>query len=385
MVDLAAVFEDRFGRPPTVIGRGPGRVDLMGGHTDYNDGYVFPIALAQHVALAAAPRDDRTLRLYAMDFDQWTEASLDDLGRRDEPLWMNYPMGVAHFLQEDEGIRLRGMDGVLWGDVPIGSGLSSSAATEVASAVTFQALNGFEMDPVRLALLCQKAENQFVGMNCGIMDQFISLLGRKDHALLIDCRSLDYELVPIPSRNHRFLVCDTRVPRQLVDSEYNTRRGQCEEAVRLLEPRLPGIKALRDVTPEALEANRRLLPEIVYRRARHVVSENRRVLDCVEAMKAGDIEAVGQLMAESHRSLRDDYGVSIRALDIIGETADDVEGALGARLAGAGFGGCGVCLCAEEAIEEYTRELNRRYRAEIGHEPAVYVCEAEDGARVEKP
>ncbi len=384
MADLAVIFEEKFGRSPAVIGRAPGRVDLMGGHTDYNDGYVFPIALAQHVALAAAPRDDRTLRLYAVNFDQWAEASLDDLARRDDPLWVNYPMGVAHFLQEDEGVRLQGLDGVLWGDVPIGSGLSSSAATEVAAAVTFQALNGFEMDPVRLALLCQKAENEFVGMNCGIMDQFISMLGRTGHALLIDCRSLAHELVPIPSAGCKFLVCDTRVPRQLVDSEYNTRRAQCEEAVRLLAARVPGIRALRDVSRDVLEANREQLPEVVHRRARHVVSENARVLDCVAAMKRGEIAAVGRLMSESHRSLRDDYEVSIRALDLIGETAEDVDGALGARLAGAGFGGCGVCLCAEDAIDEYRRELICRYRAEIGHEPAVYVCQAEEGARLER-
>ncbi|MFQ6132335.1 MAG: galactokinase [Armatimonadota bacterium] len=383
MTDIAQVFEQQFGHPPAVVGRAPGRVDLMGGHTDYNDGFVFPIALAQHIAIAASPREDRTLRVYSQNFDEWAEVSLDDLRRLDETRWVNYMSGVAHFLQE-EGIELRGLDGAVWGDVPIGSGLSSSAAMEVASAVTFQALNGFEMEPVKMALLCQRAENDFVGMNCGIMDQFISLLGRADHALLIDCRSLDHEAVRIPAEGYKFLVCDTAVPRQLVDSEYNTRRAQCEQAVELLQQALPDIKALRDVTLEQLDDHRDLLPEVVYRRARHVVTENGRVLAAAEAMRRGDIEALGPLFSASHDSHRYDYEVTIPALDIISQTAVDVPGAHGARMTGAGFGGCSVCLCEEEAIEAYTEELTRRYLEQIGHEPKVYVCQAEDGATVER-
>jgi len=383
MVDIAQVFRDKLGRLPAVVGRAPGRVDLMGGHTDYNDGFVFPIALEQHIAIAASPRQDRLLRVYSQNFDEWAQVSLDDLRRLDQTRWINYLSGVAHFLQE-EGLELHGLDGAVWGDVPIGSGLSSSAAMEVAAAVTFQALNGFQMEPVKMALLCQKAENQFVGMNCGIMDQFISLLGRKDHALLIDCRSLEYEPVRLPAEGYKFLVCDTQVPRQLVDSEYNTRRAQCEQAVELLRQALPHIKALRDVTLEQLDEHKGLLPEVVYRRARHVVTENGRVLQAVEAMKRGDIEALGPLFTESHNSHRYDYEVTIPALDIISQTAVDVGGAHGARMTGAGFGGCAVCLCEDGAIEAYTQELTRRYREQIGHEPGVYVCQAEDGASVER-
>jgi len=349
---------------------------------DYNDGFVFPIALERQVVMAAAPRDDRTLNVHSLNFDAHAEMPLDDLQKSPDALWMDYISGVAHFLQE-AGVELCGMDAVVWGDVPVAAGLSSSAAIEVATAMTFQGLTGFEMDRVEMALLCQRAENEFVGMNCGIMDQFIALLGRKGHALLIDCRSLEYELVPIPADGHKFVVCDTRVPRELVDSEYNTRRAQCEEAVRLLKERVPDIKALRDVSPADLEAHAELLPADVLKRARHVVTENKRVLDTVEALKRGDLVHVGRLLTESHESHRHDYEVTVLALDIISETAVDVDGALGARMAGAGFGGCAIALVLEEAIPAFRDELIRRYRRDIGHDPELYVCEAEDGARVE--
>ena len=377
------LFQQEFGRDPKLIGRGPGRVDLMGGHTDYNEGFVLPIALEQHVALAAAPRTDRLLNVYAGNYDEWAEADLDRLERSDRVLWINYLAGVAHFLQES-GIELCGMDAVVWGDVPIAAGLSSSAAMEVAAAVTFQALTGFEMAPVDMALLCQRAENEFVGMNCGIMDQFIALLGREDHALLIDCRSLEYRAVPIPAEGYRFVICDTRVPRELVDSAYNTRRAQCEEAVRRLKVALPEITALRDVTPEQLQEHAGLLPEPIFKRARHVVTENERVLAVAEALENGDMERVGRLFRESHLSLRDDYEVSIPALDTISDTAEAVEGALGGRMAGAGFGGCGIALVREEAVGEFDRELRRRYRREVAHDPGTYVCRAAAGARVEE-
>jgi galactokinase len=380
-VDLIRAFAEKLGRDPEVIGRGPGRIDLIGGHTDYNDGFVFPIALERHVAMAAAPRDDRLLNVHSLNFDAHAQMPLDDLRKSPDALWMDYVAGVAHFLQQ-RGIELCGMDAVVWGNVPVAAGLSSSAAIEVATAMTFQALTGFDMAPVDVALLCQRAENEFVGMKCGIMDQFIAILGRKGHALLIDCRSLEYELVPIPADGHKFVVCDTRVPRALVDSEYNTRRAQCEEAVRLLQQRLPDIKALRDVTPADLAAHAHLLPEQVLKRARHVVTENQRVLDTADALKQGDLRRVGRLLTQSHESQRDDYEVSVPALDIIADTAAHVDGALGARGAGAGFGGCAIALVLEEAIPAFRDELVRRYRQDIGHDPELYVCEAEDGASV---
>ena len=374
--EIKTRFEAIFGRLPTTVILAPGRVNLIGEHTDYNEGFVLPVAIDRAILIAAALRHDREVHLHALNFDERTAFSLDRI-ERDEPRpWSNYQRGVAHVLQ-DRGLSLVGMDACILGDVPIGSGLSSSAAVEVATAFAFQALSGFELDRVEMALLCQRAENEFVGVQCGIMDQFIACLGQRDHALLIDCRSLDYEHVPLPP-DAAIVVCDTMARRGLVDSEYNARRRECAEGARLL-----GVKALRDVSVEAFERRQGELPEVVRRRCRHVIHENERVLSSVEALRRGDLAEFGRLMNESHHSLRDDYQVSCRELDAMAEVAQRVAGVYGSRMTGAGFGGCTVSLVEAEAVERFRGQVARGYEAATGIEPSIYVCRAEDGVRIQ--
>jgi galactokinase len=383
-VDIRQRYEEVFGCQPATVVRAPGRVNLIGEHTDYNDGYVLPVAIDRSILMAAAPRPGRRVVLHALDFDQQTEFSLDDIGHDGQHPWSNYQRGVVFFLQE-RGFELPGMNAVVSGDIPIGSGLSSSAAVEVAAAYTWQVLSGFSLSRVELALLCQRAENEFVGMKCGIMDQFISALGQRDHALLIDCRTLEYENVKLgagegsPRPSATIVVCDTMKRRGLVDSEYNARRRECEEGVHLLRKHLPEIKALRDVSPAQFERYQGDLPEVVRRRCRHIVYENERVLQSVEALKGGDLATFGRLMNESHVSLRDDYQVSCRELNVMAEAAWQVEGVYGSRLTGAGFGGCTVSLVAREAVERFHAHVAAEYQAATGVEPQIYVCAVEDG------
>jgi len=382
-----------FGREPTAVVRAPGRVNLIGEHTDYNDGYVLPVAIDRSILVAAAPRDDRQVVIHALDFGESVTFSLDDIGHDQVRTWSNYQRGVAYFLEE-RGIRLPGLHAVVVGDVPVGSGLSSSAAIEVSMAYTWQVLSGFELSRVELALLCQRAENEFVGMNCGIMDQFISALGQRDHALLIDCRSLDYQPVPLPSLappklggdgGAAIIVSDTMTRRGLVDSEYNTRRRECEEGVRILQRYLPEVQALRDVSTDQFAEYEGQLPEPVRKRCRHIVYENERVLKSVDALQAGDLAAFGRLMNESHASLRDDYEVSCMELDTMAEAAWRVAGVYGSRMTGAGFGGCTVSLVAEEAIEDFRGQVAAAYEEATGIVPQIYVCRAEDGVAEVSP
>ncbi|MDY7042276.1 MAG: galactokinase [Chloroflexota bacterium] len=374
---LRSRFHQLFGAEAAVVVRAPGRVNLIGEHTDYNDGYVLPVAIDHTVLLAASPRPDRRVIVHALDFDQRAEFSLDDIAPDDERPWSNYQRGVAWVLQS-EGFTLPGLDVALTSDVPIGAGLSSSAAVEVATAYAWQVLGGLELDRVRLALLCQRAENEFVGMNCGIMDQFISALGRQRSALLIDCRRLDYEPVPIPART-AIIVADTRVRRDLVDSEYNARRRECEEGVRLLQRDLPGITALRDVSPEQFAEYQAHLPDGVRQRCRHVVHENDRVLRAVAALRAGDLDTFGWLMNKSHASLRNDYEVSCPELDALVMAAWRVAGVYGSRMTGAGFGGCTVSLVDESAVGAFRERVTAAYQSATGTVPEIYVCRAEAG------
>jgi galactokinase len=330
-----------------------------------------------------APLDAGQVRLVSLDFHQRSEFDLDPLIPRDPAApWSDYVRGVAVALQialASTDKRLGGFDAVLSGDVPIGAGLSSSAALEVAAARAFQTVNGLALSDPDLAAICQAAESKFVGVNCGIMDQFISLLGRRDHALLIDCRSRDYRLVPLPT-DVRVVVLDTGVRRGLTTSAYNERRAQCEEGVRLLKRRLPDIRALRDVTPAHLARLGAELPPVVLRRCRHVVSENQRVLDGVAALERGDVATFGAAMNASHVSLRDDYQVSCPELDVLTEAAWVQPGCLGARMTGAGFGGCTVNLVRADAVDAFVPAVQAAYQARVGREPAALVCQAEDGA-----
>jgi galactokinase len=389
--ELVAEFERRFGNRPTFLVRAPGRVNLIGEHTDYNEGYVMPLAIEPAVWIALRPRLDRRVVLVSLDFgnegsfeiEQITNTSLDSRptlfgGHGTDHNWLNYFAGVTWSLHQD-GRPLQGWEGVVRGDVPIGAGLSSSAAVEVAAACAFAAVAGWEPEIVPTALACQRAENQWVGVGCGIMDQLVCLAGRKGHAVLIDCRSLQWQLVPLPAKL-AVVIMDTATRRDLADSEYNTRRSQCEQAAREL-----GIRALRDVSWQNWQEVECRLPEPLRRRARHVVGENHRTLQAAEALRQGDLPQLRRLLLESHRSLREDFEVSSRALDSIVEIALRQPGCWGARMTGAGFGGCAVALVEQDAVEQFVPAVKEEYQAATGLEAKLYVTEAANGAEILRP
>jgi galactokinase len=350
----------------------PGRANLIGEHTDYNQGFVLPAAIDRYIVLAGAPRKDRRVLLHAASFGAEAEFSLDAISHDAEQPWSNYQRGVASYL-ERAGHVLRGMEAIVWGDVPVGSGLSPSAAVEVATAYAFQLLNPLNISAVELALLCQRVEREFVGVECGVMDQLIAVLGRRGHALLIDCQNLETEQVPLPSEV-RIVVADTMKRRDLVNSEYNVRRQECQQGTELLQ-----VGSLREVSAEEFARREGELPPPVRQRCRHVISENERVLAGVAALRQGDLSKFGRLMKESHRSLREDYEVSSPELDLLVEAAWEIDGVYGSRLTGAGFGGCTVSLAAEEAVEDFKARVAERYADATGIAPQIYVCRAEDG------
>ena len=364
-------FTRRFGAAPTVIVRAPGRVNLIGEHTDYNDGFVLPMAIDRAIWIALRPRADQIVAVYSLDFDQAAEFSLESFTRQTG--WAEYLKGTAWALQ-DAGYPLCGWDGVVAGDVPIGAGLSSSAAWELAAARAFAAVSGFAWDAPVMARLGQRAENHWVGVNCGIMDQMISATGQADHAVLIDCRTLELQIVPLPPATV-VVVLDTATRRGLVDSAYNERRSQCEAAAQFF-----GVSALRDVSVEQFNARASELDPITRRRARHVVTENDRVWRAVEVMRQGDAVELGQLMNAGHVSLRDDFEVSSAELNVMVEAAQRREGCYGARMTGAGFGGCAVALVRAAAADDFARGVSADYQAATGRAPNIYVCRATNGA-----
>jgi galactokinase len=353
-------------------------VNLIGEHTDYNDGFVMPAALDFFTWVRLSPLEQHKLQIYSENFNEEVEIDLDNpnLARRGH--WSDYPVGVAVTL-ERAGYRVRGASLRIRGDVPIGSGLSSSAAIEVATACALTANSGLKIDTRELALLCQRAENEFVGARVGIMDQFVSLFGQAQHALLLDCRSLEFKLLPLPD-NVRLIICNTMVKHELASSAYNERREQCESGVRVLAQFYPNVHALRDVTIEQLEQHRSELPEVIYRRCRHVVTENARVLEAGDALEQHDLNRFGQLMGESHVSLRDDYEVSADELDLMVELAQKVDGVYGARMTGGGFGGSTVNLVKEEKADEFRAHVSDEYERVTGLKPEIYVRSAGNGA-----
>ncbi len=379
---LLAAFRERFGGEASVV-RAPGRVNLIGEHTDYNDGFVLPIAIDRDVRIAFAPRSDRRVRLYSLDFRAASEFELEDIRPDPEATWSNYVRGMAVELLRD-GLPLRGMDAVMQGDVPIAAGLSSSAALEVAAGLAFQVSSEIELGPVELAQLAQRAEHEFMGVRVGIMDQFISRIGRGGHALSIDCRTLEYRQVPLNAVAHCFVVADSRQSRELAGSAYNERRAQCEAAVAALaETALATkhpVRALRDVDPVDLGCYGYSLDLTIGRRARHIVWENARVLAAIAHLERGDLEAFGELMDESHESLRFDYEVSSPALDLLAGAARQVEGCLGSRLTGAGFGGCTVSLVRRDQVDAFRAHVAEQYARGTGVEPHIFVTDAADGA-----
>ncbi|GAC1546436.1 MAG: galactokinase [Herpetosiphon sp.] len=376
---IVSIFADHYGTSAAFVGRAPGRVNLIGEHTDYNQGWVLPVAVDRDVAIAATPRTDRTLRIFAAAMREEHSFDLDNLSRG-EFHWSAYAAGMASML-ESSGHRLSGADLALEGDVPMATGLSSSAALEVAIGITVAMLSGAAIDRVELARLAQRTENEWIGLNTGIMDQLISALGRANHALLIDCRDYSSVAIPIPP-DVRIIVCNSKKSRELAHSAYNVRRQECEQAVSILSTALPAIGSLRDISLVDLVAHKAILPPIVYQRAYHVVSENARVHDGAAALRAGDLAGFGQLMNASHQSLRDDYAVSSLELNTLVEAAQRVPGTYGSRLTGAGFGGCTVSLVAPTAVESFKHVVTAAYRTEVGYDPDIYVCTASNGASV---
>lgn len=375
--EISQAFAQRFGREARLF-RAPGRVNLIGEHTDYNDGFVFPMALDRYTTVAIAPRPDRQVCVRSMNMADEITFSLDDNNRR-RSHWSDYVAGVAWKL-EQEGVVLGGADLLLHSDVPVGSGLSSSAALEISAALAFLSLSGTVLPGAQLARIGQAAENQFVGMNCGIMDQFISLHGEADHALFLDCRTLEYRMVPLPSDHTRVVVCNTMVKHELGASEYNNRRRQCEEGVRLMQAHWPEIRALRDLSLAQFQGVAAELPESVRMRCRHVISEDERVLESIASLEAGRLDRFGALMNASHDSLRDDYQVSCQELDVMVEIARTIPGCLGARMTGGGFGGCTVNLVELAAVEPFCQVIGERYAAATGKVPAIYVSVPAQGA-----
>ena len=353
-------------------------MNLIGEHTDYNDGFVMPAALDFSTWVRLAPLEQHRLQIYSENFNEEVDVDLDDANLAARGHWSDYPIGVAVTL-ERAGYRLRGARLRIRGDVPIGSGLSSSAAIEVATACALAANSGLKIDSRELALLCQRAENEFVGARVGIMDQFVALFGEERRALLLDCRSLEYKLLPVPE-TVRLVVCNTMVKHELASSEYNERRAQCEAGVKHLAQFLSHVKTLRDVTLADLEQYGRDLSNVIYRRCRHVVTENARVLSAAAALDGSDLQRFGQLMAESHVSLRDDYQVSCRELDLMVQLASDIEGVYGARMTGGGFGGCTINLVAAPHVENFSRRVAEGYEQGTGLKPEIYTCEASRGA-----
>ncbi len=374
---LLPTFASMFGGAPRLY-RAPGRVNLIGEHTDYNDGWVMPCAIAFSCWAAAAPRRDHRVRVHSLNMAETVEFDLTSFAPAAVRHWSEYVRGVALELQRG-GAPMAGADLLVWSDVPLGAGLSSSAALEVAVAYALLGCVGATLQRTDIARLCQRAEHVYAGARCGIMDQFIACHAERGTFLLLDCRSLAARSVALPP-GLGVVICNTMVKHAISGGEYNQRRAQCEEGVRRLAERLPGMRALRDVTPAELEQHRDLLPDIVYRRCRHVVTENARVEATAAALAAGDLAHVGRCMAGSHQSLRDDYEVSCAELDVMVEAALQQPGTVGARMTGGGFGGCTVNLVEGPAVPGFQRGVAAAYAARTGIRPAIYVTTPAAGA-----
>lgn len=375
-------FRQRYGCSPKIF-RAPGRVNLIGEHTDYNDGFVMPAAIEFYTWVAASERSDRTLHVHSEQFNESVEFSLDALGDGPRHHWSDFIRGVAAVL-EAHGHKLSGADLLVQGNVPMGSGLSSSASLEVATALALlstprAAAQTLQVVPIEIAKDCQQAEHEYVGTRCGIMDQFISVFGRAGHALMLDCRSLQYDALTVPA-DTRLVICNSMVKHAHASNGYNQRRADCESGIAILRRYLPNVTALRDVTLNDLQSFRDELTETVYRRCRHVITENQRVLDAASALRSADLIRFGQLMAASHNSLRDDYEVSCRELDLLVDIASSRDGVYGSRMTGGGFGGCTITLMRQGAVTEFQSRVKETYEKETGITPDVWACSAAEGA-----
>ncbi|MCE0493653.1 galactokinase [Vibrio salinus] len=373
---VKAAFIQTLGYEPEKIIQAPGRVNLIGEHTDYNDGFVLPCAINYQVIVAASKREDNTVRVVSADYENKIDEFdfTKEIEFQSDKMWANYIRGVVKYLKE-RGLEFKGVDLAVSGNVPQGAGLSSSAALEVVIGQTIKELYGLSISQAEIALNGQQAENQFVGCNCGIMDQLISAEGQESHALLIDCRSLETQAVEMPE-SMSVVIINSNKKRGLVDSEYNVRRAQCEEAARLFE-----VKALRDVTIEQFEQGCDRLSDVVARRARHVISENARTLEAVDALRHGDMIRMSQLMAESHRSMRDDFEITVKEIDTLVEIVKKAVGEQGGvRMTGGGFGGCVVALVPDSMVGVVKEAVEAQYKAATGLQETIYVCQARNGA-----
>ncbi|HEX8246720.1 MAG TPA: galactokinase [Pyrinomonadaceae bacterium] len=359
--------------------RAPGRVNLIGEHTDYNGGFVLPMAIDKEAAVAIGERSDRKIRVYTVNLGEAAEFDLDEEKPRKKGFWLNYIEGVARIL-ESKNVRLKGADLIIWSDVPTGAGLSSSAALEMATGLALSEISGQTIDRASLAKIGQQTEHDYVGAKVGIMDQFVSAHARARHALLLDCRSLEFENVPLDTGEVAVVMCDTNVKHDLATSGYNRRREECEQAVRIFKENLPDVRELRDVSREDFEKYAGKLPELIRRRARHVITENERTLQAANALKRKDLIEFGRLMWQSHESLKNDYEVSCRELDVLVEIAGATDGVLGARMTGGGFGGSTVNLVKRENLADFREKIQAEYERLTGIKPTILVSDASAGA-----
>lgn len=374
--DLTRAFREHFGQHPTVCVRAPGRVNLIGEHTDYNRGFVFPVAINFGTTVIAAVRDDRIVNIVAMDYGgKRNSFSLDDIQFDRADGWSNYVRGVAKSLRRHTSFG--GADLLVTGNVPQGAGLSSSASLEIAVLKAFSELYQLNLNGVQAALLGQEAENHFVGCSCGIMDQLVSAMGKQGHALLLDCQSLEFQATPIPS-GYQLVIVNSNIKRGLPDSEYNLRRQQCEYAATAM-----GLASLRQADMALLQSRQASMSKTAYRRARHIITENQRTLDMSSALVSGEYKRFGALMALSHQSMRDDFEITVPPIDYLVEVIQNVVGDFGgARMTGGGFGGCVVSLVPSEAVPYVVESVERQYHVRTGYKETIYVCTAEDGAFV---
>ena len=357
----------------------PGRVNLIGEHTDYSGGFVMPAAIDFHTIAAIRPRNDGQISLYSKNMAEEISYPADPLPTTARKHWSDYPMGVAWSLAK-EGVRVGGFDLSLEGNVPLGAGLSSSASIEVATAMALLELAGASLPLPTIALACQRAENAYVGARSGIMDQFIACAGQQDHALMLDCRSLEYRQLPIPA-HVRLIICNSMVKHEHAGGQYNVRRAEVEEGTRILHDRWPSIAALRDATEAQLIECRQQMPQNVFRRCRHIITENKRVELAASALERADLSSFGTLMAEAHRSFRDDFEASCSELDTLVEIASGLSGCYGARMTGGGFGGCTVNLVDASKANQFRQQIHAQYRAATGIDADIYLCRASAGAR----
>lgn len=377
--DVEKEFRNRYGDEYLLI-KSPGRVNLIGEHTDYNEGFVLPAAVDKCIILAISKNDSGQFRFFAIDksesykADASEEVKVSDLG------WPNYLLGVVDELRK-RGDQIDGFDCVFSGNVPIGAGMSSSAALENGVVFGLNRLFGLKIDEVDMVKIAQRAENNFVGVQCGIMDQFVSMMGEEEHVLQLDCRSLEYELYPFKRDDLRIVLCDTKVRRELATSEYNKRRQECEEGVAILQKHDESIQSLRDVSSDLLEEHKDEMPPVVYKRCRYVIDENQRLLDACADLKNDDYASFGERMLGSHVGLRDQYEVSCKELDILVEAAQKIDGVFGSRMMGGGFGGCTINIVKEEAIDRFKRKIMEEYQEKTGITPEIYLTKVSGGTQ----